>query len=70
MPEKVYFQIGMFSHKILFLYGEPVRKNQISDHLDQNFELWIYEFNNGKKKALYFKDDILQKIEDYSSKTP
>lgn len=56
-------KIGMESETILSLLGEPTYKNQLEDYIGQIFELWIYVYDNGNEKHLYFKNNILLKIE-------
>jgi len=56
-------EIGMKSETILSLLGKPAYKNQLEDRIGQIFELWIYVYENGTEKHLYFKDNILLKIE-------
>jgi len=56
-------ETGMESETILSLLGEPTYKNQLKDSIGQIFELWIYVYENGNEKHLYFKNNILLKIE-------
>jgi len=53
----------MKGETILSLLGEPTYKNQLKDSIGQIFELWIYVYENGNEKHLYFKNNILLKIE-------
>lgn len=56
-------ETGMKGETILSLLGEPTYKNQLKDSIGQIFELWIYVYENGNEKHLYFKNNILLKIE-------
>lgn len=56
--------IGMDQKDVLEILGNPQSKNYITDHLGQEFQLWIFVLEDKVNLSIYFQNGKVQKIEN------
>ncbi len=64
-PAGFTLQIGMTQEEIGRVLGEPFYQKSLDTVNNQRYELWIYQMDKTSDTYLYFRNQILSKIEKY-----